>query len=162
MEVTLDAAPTTPEITFRTCVLLQWYSASSMLLMDPETLTRVSTQRRITKRRYRTNTFKWKTILFNSRKHLYYRSKEGSGTVCLEKLFEVQCDTSVAVKLSLTKRGWEYFQLYGSSVEMYKWLLFPQVNLLEPRLRWEVRHRFDPRLETRPWRLLTQSLGWRE
>lgn len=46
MDVTLDAAPTTPEITFRTCVLLQWYSASSMLLMDPETLTLVTTQRK--------------------------------------------------------------------------------------------------------------------
>lgn len=46
MEVTLDAAPTTPEITFRTCVLLQWYSASSMLLMDPETFTLVTTQQK--------------------------------------------------------------------------------------------------------------------
>lgn len=46
MEVTLDAAPTTPEITFRTCVLLQWYSASSMLLMDPETFTLVTTQKK--------------------------------------------------------------------------------------------------------------------
>ena len=36
MEVTLEAAPTTPEMTFRT-VLLHWYSASSMLLMDPGT-----------------------------------------------------------------------------------------------------------------------------
>jgi len=37
MEVTLEAAPTTPEITLRTCVLLQWNSASSMLLIEPET-----------------------------------------------------------------------------------------------------------------------------
>jgi hypothetical protein len=36
IEVTLDAAPTTPEITLRTCVLLQWYSAPSILLIDPE------------------------------------------------------------------------------------------------------------------------------
>lgn len=35
MEVTEEAAPTTPEITFRTVVLLQWYSASSMLLIEP-------------------------------------------------------------------------------------------------------------------------------
>lgn len=39
MEVTEEAAPTTPEITFRTCVLLvQWYSGpTSMLLIEPET-----------------------------------------------------------------------------------------------------------------------------
>lgn len=37
MEVTLEAAPTTPEMTFRTCVLLQLYSAPSMLLIEPET-----------------------------------------------------------------------------------------------------------------------------
>lgn len=35
IDVTEDAAPTTPDITFRTWVLLQWYSPSSMLLMDP-------------------------------------------------------------------------------------------------------------------------------
>lgn len=35
MDVTDDAAPTTPDITFRTCVLLQWYSAPSMLLIEP-------------------------------------------------------------------------------------------------------------------------------
>lgn len=34
--MTEDAAPTTPDITFRTWVLLQWYSAPSMLLIDPE------------------------------------------------------------------------------------------------------------------------------
>lgn len=34
-EVTLDAAPTTPDITFRTAVALQAYSASSMLLIEP-------------------------------------------------------------------------------------------------------------------------------
>lgn len=38
MDVTEEAAPTTPEMTFRTCVLLQWYSASSILLMDPENM----------------------------------------------------------------------------------------------------------------------------
>lgn len=38
MEVTLDAAPTTPDITFRTCVLLQWYSPPSMLLIEPDSL----------------------------------------------------------------------------------------------------------------------------
>lgn len=37
IDVTLEAAPTTPEITLRTELLLQWYSASSMLLMDPIT-----------------------------------------------------------------------------------------------------------------------------
>ena len=37
MDVTLDAAPTTPEITLRTWVLLQWYSAPSILLIEPET-----------------------------------------------------------------------------------------------------------------------------
>lgn len=35
IDVTDDAAPTTPEITFRTCVLLQWYSPPSILLIDP-------------------------------------------------------------------------------------------------------------------------------
>lgn len=34
--MTEDAAPTTPEITLRTCVLLQWYSAPSILLIEPE------------------------------------------------------------------------------------------------------------------------------
>jgi len=33
IDVTLDAAPTTPEITLRTWVLLQWYSAPSILLI---------------------------------------------------------------------------------------------------------------------------------
>lgn len=42
MEVTLEAAPTTPEITLRTCVLLQLYSAPSMLLIDPMTSKSVS------------------------------------------------------------------------------------------------------------------------
>lgn len=37
MEVTLEAAPTTPDITLRTWVLLQWYSAPSMLLIEPVT-----------------------------------------------------------------------------------------------------------------------------
>lgn len=36
IDVTLEAAPTTPDITFRTWVLLQWYSAPSMLLIEPE------------------------------------------------------------------------------------------------------------------------------
>lgn len=36
MDVTDDAAPTTPDITFRTCVLLQWYSPPSMLLIEPD------------------------------------------------------------------------------------------------------------------------------
>lgn len=37
MDVTDDAAPTTPDMTFRTWVLLQWYSApTSMLLIEPE------------------------------------------------------------------------------------------------------------------------------
>ena len=35
MEVTELAAPTTPLITFLTAVLLQWYSAPSILLMEP-------------------------------------------------------------------------------------------------------------------------------
>lgn len=35
MDVTDDAAPTTPDITFLTCVLLQWYSAPSILLIEP-------------------------------------------------------------------------------------------------------------------------------
>lgn len=35
MEVTDDAAPTTPDITLRICVLLQLYSAPSMLLIEP-------------------------------------------------------------------------------------------------------------------------------
>lgn len=37
MDVTELAAPTTPLITFRTAVLLQWSSAPSILLIDPET-----------------------------------------------------------------------------------------------------------------------------
>lgn len=36
IEVTDEAAPTTPDMTLRTWVLLQWYSAPSMLLIDPE------------------------------------------------------------------------------------------------------------------------------
>lgn len=36
IDVTDEAAPTTPDITLRTCVLLQWYSASSILLIEPE------------------------------------------------------------------------------------------------------------------------------
>lgn len=35
IDVTDDAAPTTPDITFRTWVLLQWYSPPSMLLIEP-------------------------------------------------------------------------------------------------------------------------------
>lgn len=35
MDVTELAAPTTPLIIFRTAVLLQWYSAPSMLLIEP-------------------------------------------------------------------------------------------------------------------------------
>lgn len=35
IDVTDDAAPTTPDITLRTWVLLQWYSAPSMLLIEP-------------------------------------------------------------------------------------------------------------------------------
>lgn len=35
MEVTDEAAPTTPEIILRTCVLLQLYSAPSILLIEP-------------------------------------------------------------------------------------------------------------------------------
>lgn len=42
MEVTLEAAPTTPDITLRTCVLLQWYSAPSMLEMEPGIKMRVT------------------------------------------------------------------------------------------------------------------------
>lgn len=38
MLVTDEAAPTTPDITFLTCVLLQWYSAPSILLIEPEKL----------------------------------------------------------------------------------------------------------------------------
>lgn len=37
MDVTELAAPTTPLITFRTAVLLQLYSAPSILLIDPGT-----------------------------------------------------------------------------------------------------------------------------
>lgn len=36
MDVTDEAAPTTPDITFFTIVLLQLYSVSSMLLIDPK------------------------------------------------------------------------------------------------------------------------------
>lgn len=36
MDVTEEAAPTTPDMTFLTWDLLQWYSAPSMLLIDPE------------------------------------------------------------------------------------------------------------------------------
>lgn len=35
IDVTDDAAPTTPDMIFRTTVLLQWYSVSSMLLIEP-------------------------------------------------------------------------------------------------------------------------------
>ena len=35
-EVTEEAAPTTPDMTFRTAVALHAYSSSSMLLIDPE------------------------------------------------------------------------------------------------------------------------------
>jgi hypothetical protein len=35
MEVTLEAAPTTPEMTFLAALWLHCTSASSMLLMDP-------------------------------------------------------------------------------------------------------------------------------
>lgn len=35
IDVTDDAAPTTPDMIFRTTVLLQWYSVSSILLIEP-------------------------------------------------------------------------------------------------------------------------------
>lgn len=105
MEVTLEAAPTTPEITFRTCVLLQWYSASSMLLMDPETLTLVKTQRKTTKREYRTKTFTGKRNLFQLKETFILQIKRRKRNSLFGKLFKVQFDISVAIKTPLTKRS---------------------------------------------------------
>lgn len=45
MDVTDDAAPTTPDMILRTTVLLQWYSVSSMLLIEPVIIAKNSCQR---------------------------------------------------------------------------------------------------------------------